>query len=230
MILTIDQYIEALTNTDGRFRTLAGIYPTGDSDTPHFTMPGRGLVDFEVMVGHVPCQMRCPLKWDDDTAGKLHLLSKKSNSSDTPPALQWRVMEDELTLFDEAGNSVQVNVLLRPVPPVPGPSPSRDIPKALGSPEDFEEFSWDPVWGLATAMVDGQWRLLDSTGAILTNEPYDWMTDCSEGFVLAVKNGKHGFLDTSGREVVPFIYDDATSFSGGEAFVVKDGKSFFISK
>ncbi len=226
MVLTIEQYIESLTNTDGRLRSVGRLRLMADSDRqPEFTMPGRGLVDFGVVVDDVACTMRCPLRWDDDVPAKLRLLSAKA----TPGQPDWRVLERELTLFDEMGHAVVVDVLLRAtLPPALVKPPTPAALKALET--TCEELTWDALWGVATASRDGQWMLLDRDGNLLTTATFEWLGECAEGLILAQRDGKCGFVDARGREVVPFIYDDATSFCAGEALVTAAGKSFFISR
>lgn len=92
----------------------------------------------------------------------------------------------------------------------------------------YEEVAWDDYWGLAAVMSEGRWSLLDRQGTLLSENHYDWLGECSEGFVLAQKDGRCGFLDAQGRETIPFVYDDATSFREGVSFVMRGGESFFI--
>lgn len=440
MILTIKQYIETLTNAEGRFRTLGRLYPVTDGNgDPVFTMPGHGLADFDVVADGAAYTLRCPLKFDRNSAAGLRVLGEKEQRLDSRFFTGWRLLENEAVVFGEDGEPVEVDILARMTPQgekaadflqkkvaahdteailaalksfgeliewassnkcegitgnkllvgpdgqvrvtgfsandaspeialaffftaclpadfakmglplVSGYSSARptaqrlcaavsvDFPEltqilagdvaggirklcgrtpdritALGvklsgemphvaekdkesvsgyswSPDDgegvkcvrdgagwryvdrlnrpvietvwlsaspfregraeveaasgkglidrkggavlepvYEELSWDEYWGLATAMTEGWWVLLDRDGELLTRERYDWLGECSEGLILAQKEGKCGYIDTEGREVIPFIYDDATSFSEGCAFVTSDGESFFI--
>lgn len=117
MILTVGQYIEALANSDGRFRTLGKIYPVADAaGNPVFSMPGHGLADFEVMAGDVRLSLRCPLRSDAGTANKLRALREKDRGLGSRFFREWALLEKEIVLFDAAGNPVEADILARPVP------------------------------------------------------------------------------------------------------------------
>ncbi len=232
MILTISQYIEALTSTDGRLRTLERLRTVCGADgLPVFVIPGRGLVDFEVETAGGRCTLRCPLRWNNGTVPRLRTLAGvdrgrggREGSAERFPT-SWRVLEREIVLFDEAGRATEVDILARPASGATlevrwsGPDPR----------PEWEEFVWDGQWGLATVMEEGRWWLADRRGEMLTTEFYDWLGECSEGLVLGQKGSLCGFLDTDGREAIPFIYDDASSFSEGCALVSLDGENFYIN-
>lgn len=115
MILTIHQYIEALINTEGRFRTLGKIYPVKDvHGAPVFAMPGNGLVDFEMMSDGKPITMRCPLRSDAESAVGLRTLGEKDRGLGSRFFAEWQLFENEVTLFDDDGGSIEVDVLMRP--------------------------------------------------------------------------------------------------------------------
>ena len=117
MILNIGQYIEALVNSDGRFRTLGRIGPVCDeAGSPVFAMPGHGLADFEVMAGDVRLTLRCLLRSDAGTAIRLRALREKDRGFGSRFFKEWALLEKELVLFDTVGNAVEVDVLARPVP------------------------------------------------------------------------------------------------------------------
>lgn len=92
----------------------------------------------------------------------------------------------------------------------------------------YEEVVWDEYWGLVAVMAEGRWSLLDRDGAPLTRIGYDWLGECSEGFILSQKDGKCGFLDTKGCEAIPFVFDDASSFFEGSAQVTVGRESYLI--
>ncbi len=114
MIITILQYVEALTSPDGRFRTLERLHPAGDeAGAPLLSMPGHGLVDFEVMTGGVRHTLRCPLRYDGDTAARLRAIAEKDKDLGGRFFTEWRVAESEIVLFDEDGAAFEVDVLVR---------------------------------------------------------------------------------------------------------------------
>ncbi len=117
MILTIQQYIEALANCDGRFRTLGKVWPMTDAaGTPVFAMPGHGLADFEVMAGDVRLTLRCPLRSDAEAAVRLRALRDKDKGLGSRFFTEWDLLEKEVVLFDTAGKPAEVDILARPAP------------------------------------------------------------------------------------------------------------------
>lgn len=114
MILTIRQYIEALTNSEGRFRTLAKIYPvTNAAGEPVFSVPGHGLADFEVVADGVGMTLRCPLRHSAEAETKLRALAEKDRGLASPFFTEWTLREKEIVLFDDAGNPIETDVLSR---------------------------------------------------------------------------------------------------------------------
>ncbi len=114
---------------------------------------------------------------------------------------------------------------LRQPPGSQAPPPVRPVPEQY---RHYEEYTWDDYWEVATAMNEGCWMLIDARGRRLTTEHYDWLGECSEGFILAQKGTKCGFIDLSGHEAIPFVYDDASSFFEGCALVTRNGESYLI--
>ncbi len=183
----------------GRFRSLENVRLIA----PQPTMRDPRTVDFDVSVGGVDCVMRCRL--DGRQA----------------PRQGWRLLERELMLFSGGGEAVEMDVMIRPLPFLPEPETKAG--------NDYEEYVRDPVWGVTVAMRDGEWVLLDGDDRPLTDRPYDWMGECSEGMVVVLRDGKYGYVDVSGREVIAPQYDDADSFCSGRALVRRGDESFYIS-
>lgn len=221
MTLTINSLVEALRADGERFRSLGRYGGNGYAAVrllnPEPVMPGNGLVDFEVSIGGVDCDLRCPLRLGPDVREKLRAMDG------------WRLVEEELTVFDADGQAVRIDVLVRPAP-FDKLRTARGFGAKRPSQADFEEYVWDPAWGLATAMGEGRWWLLDGDGRALNVEPFDWLGEISEGLIVAQKGALFGYIDTAGREVIPFTYTDANSFSDGRALVEQGGRSFYIDK
>jgi hypothetical protein len=117
MILTISHYMEALGSPDGRMRTLRRLAPVrGDDGVPVFSMPGHGLVDFEVTVDGKPCTLRCPLVWGGQTAERLRAPVEKDRGLGGRFFTEWRVLESEIMLFGADGGRFEADVLVRPAP------------------------------------------------------------------------------------------------------------------
>jgi hypothetical protein len=115
MTINIQQYIEALTNNEGRFRTLSGFWPLNDGrGEPVFSVPGQRLVDFEITDGETVMSLRCPLNGGVKAADKLAVLAAKDAHLASEFFTPWMLLEQEIVLFDRAGNPVEVDVLVRP--------------------------------------------------------------------------------------------------------------------
>lgn len=194
--MTINSLMEALTH-GGRFRTLEQVSLL----SPEPVMRGR-LAEFEASVGGVECDLRVG-EGVRTTEG-------------------WRLVERELTVFDEDGAAREMDVLIRPAGARKSETRKPD--------ERYEEYAWDPVWGVATVMEEGRWWLLDGEGRTLNPAPFDWLGECSEGLIVALRDGRFGYIDTAGCEMTEFVYTDANSFADGRALVEQDGRSFYISR
>lgn len=117
MILTILQYIEAFTSPDGRIRTLERLHPVYDAGGGLLlSMPGHGMVDFEVMARGERHTLRCPLMWDGDAARRLRAFAEKDRGLEGRFYTEWRVLGSEVVLFGDDGGAFEVDVLARPAP------------------------------------------------------------------------------------------------------------------
>lgn len=115
MILSIGQYVEALTNSEGRFRTLRRVWPVCDEKGEVlFSVPGHGLVDFEISAGGGRISLRCPLRGGAEAEIRLRALAEKDKGLASEFFTPWRLLEKEIVLFDGAGNAVETDVLVRP--------------------------------------------------------------------------------------------------------------------
>ena len=117
MIITISQYIEALCSPDGRTRSLRRLAPVYDEvGRPVLAMPGHGLVDFEVTVDGVRHTLRCPLTRGETAARRLRALAGRDRGLGGRFFTEWKMLESEIVLFDEAGEALEVDILVRPTP------------------------------------------------------------------------------------------------------------------
>lgn len=114
MILTIQQYIEALENSAGRFRTLRKVWPVANGqDGPVFSVPGHGLVDFEVVADGRPMTLRCPLRSGAEAEVRLRTLAGKDRGLASEFFDEWEPRGKEIVLYDGNGNPVETDVLSR---------------------------------------------------------------------------------------------------------------------
>jgi hypothetical protein len=116
-MITITQYLEALSSPDGRMHTLDRLrHAGGGSGEAVFSMPGHGLVDFEVIAGESRNTLRCPLRRDASAAEELRVLAAKDHGLGSRYFTEWRVLEREIVLFDDNGDAFEVDVLVRSAP------------------------------------------------------------------------------------------------------------------
>jgi hypothetical protein len=80
------------------------------------TMPGHGLVDFEVVTDGVRYTLRCPLRWDDEAVARLRALVEKDRGLGGSLYTEWELMESEMVLFGENGAAFEVDILARRTP------------------------------------------------------------------------------------------------------------------
>jgi hypothetical protein len=114
MIITIQQYIEALTNSTGRWHTLGRFWAVRDGrGEPVFEVAGHGLVDFEVTDGEAVMTLRCPLRSDEASLARLAVLAEKDAGLASEFFTPWRLLKREIVLFDRSGNPFEVDVLIR---------------------------------------------------------------------------------------------------------------------
>jgi hypothetical protein len=116
-MITISQYIEAICSPDGRMRTLERVRPAeGEPGVAMFSMPGHGLVDFEVIAGDDCTTLRCPLRRDASAVEELRVLAAKDSGLGSRYFAEWRVLEREIVLFDDNGDAFEVDILARTTP------------------------------------------------------------------------------------------------------------------
>jgi hypothetical protein len=72
--------------------------------------------------------------------------------------------------------------------------------------------------------------LADTTGIILTENKYEYLTYFSDnGLALAKMNGKYGFINAMYQTIIDFQYDDAQGFKYNLAAVKINGKWGFVN-
>lgn len=78
--------------------------------------------------------------------------------------------------------------------------------------------------GLAVAMDERGFHVIDTQGAMVTSKPYDYISAYRDGRAsFSVREGDgpnlYGYLDPSGREVIPARYLEGGDFADGKAVV-----------
>ncbi len=93
----------------------------------------------------------------------------------------------------------------------------------------YEDLVWYGEYNVVTALSDGKWHIYDRRGRRLTLAGYDWMGECSEGFIPARRGFNYGFLRTDGEQLSDFRYDETFAFRDGRALVVYNGRRYYIN-
>ncbi|MCC8019841.1 MAG: WG repeat-containing protein [Rikenellaceae bacterium] len=112
----INNLIESVRNTDGRFRTLRSkMYPVlRDGDPVMYS--GRGFCDFSMELDGQGVRMRCFTGRKSDTRARLGAVSAFLSAIDEPSYNRFVYMEDELLVFDEGGGYSYLDIAVEYTP------------------------------------------------------------------------------------------------------------------
>lgn len=194
--VSITQYLEAVGNSSGRFKTLSGLELLRDSQgLPRYAVRS-GSLDIAVSVqgqSHVIC---CPLQGAQ--ALELHR-SIRDRYAGRPP----RVLLAEVLIFPDRQESFWQDVLLVESPPdlfVPADAARTDQPERSAR-MTFTE-------GLAVTERAGLYGYVDPQGNTVIPFRYEWADPFDEGLAVVRKNGNFGLIDKRGREICPPEYED----------------------
>lgn len=85
--------------------------------------------------------------------------------------------------------------------------------------------------GLAVAIKENSFLVLDEEGKILTKKPYNYISVYKDGRALfsefhEKKGFLYGYLDKNGKEIIPAQYISASDFVDGKAIVQKSQQEF----
>lgn len=100
MAITVSQYIEAVSNPNGRFRTLAGIYPAVDAKGELPMRVDELCVDFTMVTGGKCCTLKCFLKEGEKHRARLRDVATFTRHIDSPYLVPCSYLENELVVFD----------------------------------------------------------------------------------------------------------------------------------
>lgn len=94
----------------------------------------------------------------------------------------------------------------------------------------YEDIRWRSANGVIPVCGEnGAWRLHDRSGAVISENTFDFIFDFSNDLASVRRGDKYGYIDRRGEIMIPLLYDEAYSFSDeGLATVVKNGVSFTI--
>jgi len=86
--------------------------------------------------------------------------------------------------------------------------------------------------GRAQVINQGNFKVIDEQGNVITSKPYDYIGSYHEGRAQAAdtREGKYlyGYLDLQGKEVIPLQYQSTSDFSGGKAIVQKPNGEYVL--
>ena len=85
----------------------------------------------------------------------------------------------------------------------------------------------DNTWRIVT---DDGISLSNNQGTLLTKQPYEQISNFSEGLAAFSRNEKWGYLNTLGKEQIAPAFDLIWDFKDGRARVVTNGGIGFIDK
>ncbi len=116
MSVSISQYIDALENPAGRFRTLGGIYPLRNTDGTPSLRAHRRYVDFDILAPSGRAVLRAPLG-SEHSLCEMRILAARLARMRSPYLLPFEFREAEMTVFDSSMNPKQIDVCVQVLPP-----------------------------------------------------------------------------------------------------------------
>lgn len=116
MIVNVNSLIESVSNPNGRFRTLEGIYPvTGEDGMP--VMKNTGMsVDFMMTYKGIGYTMKCLKSKALKNKAALKDISVFCGIVDSPHITAYEYKESEMTVYDYDGKVVYIDVIMQKTP------------------------------------------------------------------------------------------------------------------
>lgn len=200
---TITDYIEAVSNIQGRLMSLTNINPIFDNNGEVMYSSGKGYVNFNVRVGGTVKTLRC------FTSVEKAISHKHYTDSNT---LKGEFLDDELYVFmgHDSGDYFPVMLLDQD-----GDCVGYSMKKHCNK---------NAVEGLCAVKVDDKWGYCNTLAEVIIETKYSTVSDFSEGRAIVSIGGLYGMIDRYGNEVIPLKYDDMSWNDGTLAYVDLDGK------
>lgn len=112
MITSINNLIETISNPEGRFLTLQGIYAEVDSvGIPIFTIRS-GMVCFRTIWRGKRYMLKCRLVHDDKFKKRMVDVCRRLNNVRPSYLVECRYLSDEMLIFDDLGSAFRVDVMI----------------------------------------------------------------------------------------------------------------------
>ncbi len=247
---TLTDYLEAMANPDGRFRTLTRCTPLLDRTGGPRYRSARGRIVFAVLLGEQRGELTCFLSAEaaarrpDALPGEIYVFDRSGRGTyypaayraatpaDSAPGLRAAEAQGLFGYLDSAGRWAIAPAFKWAGDFGEGRAAVQNQQGMMGLIDDtgkpmipceYDDLSWDGS-RFAYVEYEGRWGCLGREGETVVPLQYDWMGEFSEGWAVVQQQGRHGFVNQRG-ELHPagLCYDNAWSLSGGVAQVVRDG-------
>ncbi len=114
--LTVSNCEESILNTEGRFRTLEGLYVMRNDRGEPLLTTNNHSVDIEIMYDGAPHLMHCFLKHDMSVADRLRQVAEFSQHIGCLYIMKCHYLEKEMLIFDSAGRQIWIDVMIQRLP------------------------------------------------------------------------------------------------------------------
>lgn len=200
---TITDYIEAVSNIQGRLMSLTNINPIFDHNGEVVYSSGKSYVNFKVHTGSVVKTLRCFTSIEKAISDKQSIDDK---------VISGEFLDDELYVFMGHDSGDYFPVML------------------LDDQEDSKSYSLkkhcnkNAVEGLCAIKIDDKWGYCNTMGEVMIETQYTTVSDFSEGRAIVSIGEFFGMIDRYGNQVIPIQYDDMSWNDGTLAYVDLNGK------
>lgn len=232
---SVSDYIEAMANPEGRFRTLDGLSPVTDRDgVPLYTAASGGRVCFDVQATDgervklicftsvVPERFRR----EDLLHDEIYVFNRIGEGDYYPVWLQRDEADDGESETEECGElKEERRIVVR--------GGLFGYADAAGNVIVRPQYQWAGDFEEGRAVVcspEGYYGLIDRDGVQVILPEYDDLSWDNSRYAYVDQGGKFGCLDRSGEVVVPIEYDWMGEFSYGFAVVARDGKYGYVNR
>lgn len=202
---TITDYIEAISNIQGRLMSLTGISPIFDHNGEVVYSSSKGCVNFKVHTGGKVKTLRCFTSLEKAITHKHYAESNTLNG---------QFLDDELYVFmgHDSGDYFPIMVL------------DDDCDSDNKTYTLKKHCNKNAVEGLCAVKIDGKWGYCNNLAEVIINTKYSTVSDFSEGRAIVSVDGLFGMIDRYGNEIIPLKYDDISWNDGTLCYVDLNGK------
>ena len=116
MPITISQYTDAVSNPNGRFRTLVGIYPILDDSGDPLMNVNENCVNFSMIFDGKRYNLTCPLGNKNKLHERLRETATFTSLIDTPYLVPCSYLDHEMMVCDTEGRIEYADVMIHEIP------------------------------------------------------------------------------------------------------------------